>query len=138
MKGTLDVLRELDGKVHVVITRTLSQEPVVIRQWFPTGIRADMARASVGEFEGRELKFLGSGIFETLPPAGRYNEGGKIQIVLESGSGTEAVRSDQFEAEKPKTRRRGKIYWQMGEWWISGPHGNEILSAVDLRTYAMM
>jgi hypothetical protein len=137
MKGTLDVLREWDGRVYVVIARTLSQEPIVMRQWFPTGIRADMARANVGEFEGKELRFLGEGMFETLPPAGRYSEGEKIRVSLEH-PGSEAERSDQIEATVPKTKRKGKIYWNMGEWWIHGPHGNEILSQVDLKPYAMM
>lgn len=138
MKETLDVLRELDGRVFVVITRTLSQEPVVMRQWFPTGIRADMARANVGEFEGKELRFMGEGTFETIPPTGRYTAGDKIRIALESGPGTEATRSDQIEVAAPKTRRKGNVFWRMGEWWISGPRGTEILTQIDLEPYAMM
>jgi hypothetical protein len=135
MKDILHILRERERRVYVVIVTTHHDEPVVERRWFPTGIRADMARRNVGEFDGVEIRSkVGEGIFYLSLSPGP----GVVQIRLESGWRTPPESHDLFEAAKPKAKRKGKIYWNMGEWWIHGVHGDEILTQVDLRPYAMM
>jgi len=130
----LHLLREMDHRVFVVVVTTLSDAPIVRRSWYPTGIDAWRARDNIGEFEGVDVRYLGDGTYRMQP--GPHDQ--DVRLRLEGGGRTECERHDQFEIPMPKTRRRGKVYWNMGEWWIHGAHGDEILAQVDLRPYAMM
>jgi len=134
---SLHVLRELNDRMHVVWIDTDSSDPIVRRRWYPTDVRRHVATQNLGsDWEGTVLRSLGDGRYEIPPAAHTYSGRGLIIELSELGR-TLSSKTDQIEVPPPKTRRRGKIFWHFGEWWISGTRGQEILSRVNLHDYVM-
>ena len=134
---SLHVLRELNDRMHVVWIDTDSSDPIVRRRWYPTDVRRHVATQNLGsDWEGTVLRSLGDGRYEIPPATHTYSGRGLIIELVERGR-TLSSKTDQIEVPPPKTRRRGRIFWQHGEWWISGPRGEEILSRVNLHDYVM-
>jgi len=135
----LHVLRELNDRVHVVSIDTDSQTPIVRRRWYPTAVRRYIATQNLGnDWEGMVVRSMDDGRYEIPPAAHTYSGRGLIIELSELGR-TLSSKIDQIEVPPPKTRRRGKIFWHfpLGEWWISGTRGQEILSRVNLHDYVM-
>jgi len=120
------VLREHDGDLYVVALYTLQDNPAVARLWFPTGVRSSVARSELGDvrLDGLPLKLADSrGGYEVSSP-----HLGRIVVRLTSGRETTTSHRDEVSVLPPKTRRRERVYWKDGEWWISGPGGAEVLA----------
>lgn len=121
------ILREHDNRLFVLSLYTATDDPVVIRAWFPTGIVASRARRELGieNLDGAALRAVpgGGGLYEFADPSF-----GRLQVQLESGGQTTSTYRDEVPVSPPRTRRRGRIYWDRGEWAISDPRGRETIA----------
>jgi hypothetical protein len=134
----LHVLKEWNGQVCVVFVDTSWDEPIVIRRWFPTGVNAHVARQGIGHFENEEVRpdrsALSGGTY-VLPSKGF---GARGVVTLDHFGETESERTDKIPVPRPRTRLKGKVSWEGGEWRIHGAKGDQLLASVDLSKYLEM
>ena len=122
----MHILREHDGLLYVVFLSTMMDDPVVLRRWYPTGIKAHHAHDNLGveSLDGAVLVPDRPGFYRFADPG--Y---GRVEVELERGGQTLATHVDRIPVSPPKTRRRGRVYWDMGHWEISGRRDREILQS---------
>ena len=126
----LHVLRSRGNRVYVVAIDVGSYEPVARLAWYPTGVKLQDARNAIDvDFEGLKLKQEGDGVY-TIPTIRG------IQVTLTNGGRTEADFVESVEIPQPRSKLKGKIVWEMGEWRIRGVRGDALLARVNLENYA--
>jgi hypothetical protein len=122
----MHILREYDGLVYVLSLTTASDEPLVLRAWYPTGIRAYEAHRNLGvsSLDGAVLVHGDRpGVYRFADPSFGYTE-----VELARGGQTRSEWTDELPAPTPKTRRKGKVFWHQGRWMISSSRGWETLT----------
>ena len=121
----MHILREHDGLLYVVFLSTMTDDPVVLRRWYPTGIKTHHAHHNLGveSLDGAVLVPDRPGFYRFSDPG--Y---GRVEVELERGGSTLASHIDHIAAEPPATRRRGRVRWDMGHWEISGHRKRELLA----------
>ncbi len=126
----IDVLRSLDKELYMVSVDSLFDDPIVLRYWYPTGIKIHDAYRNLGSLEGKRLEKIDSG---------RYRiEGTHIEVCLTEGGNTKAAVIEELPYPMPKTRKRGPFHYTYGRWFRWGLGGREdVIDRVNLYKMAM-
>jgi hypothetical protein len=121
----MHALREIDGLVYVLSASASQDDPVVVRDFYPTGIPASVARRNLGvdQLDGLPLRPGRGGHYEIVDPSL-----GRVEVVLERGGHTTSSFSDEISVPAPITRRRGRVSWHQGTWVISGKRRLEAIA----------
>lgn len=111
-----DTLVDLDGELCVLHEVPLSNEPKIIRFWYPTGQRTAGIRSSYGNIVGALLKPA------SLSEHGYHFASGDLPHVtvnLKDRGRTVAIKVEEINAVQPSPKRvRGKrLYWHNGQWF---------------------
>lgn len=127
------VLKERDGWLYVVQVDTLSSSPEVLQRWFPTGVRASVAHEQLGDFENVQVVRDATSPGRYVLPPNIF--GTRAYVTLEHRGETQPSHVATLPVPKPKTRLKGRVYWELGEWWIRGTKGERLLATVNLHEY---
>ena len=106
-----DMLVERDGLLFVLAESADHFEPKLYFAFYPTGIKASVARRNYGKIDGVALRDLGSGAFQVDDP-----NFPALTVRLIEGGRTVPEFFHEVAAPLPKVRRGVETRWHHGRW----------------------
>jgi hypothetical protein len=117
----IHILKDRDGLLFVATIDTLSTEPTAQLAFYPTGMPTHRAEYNTGwDLVGKRAGWDDlMGVYFINNPHGP----GGVRIELKDGRDTRPEFIERIPLDPPKTRKRGKVFWDAGEWWITQAKG---------------